>query len=110
MSDDRREIAKRLVMLHVKHAAVFAEIDDLKERLRVIAEKGGEGFKEEFPKGFVQVSGGSEAKFKGVLPVLDPDAFLDLPETRREELIAGKVIAMERQYTKASRPSVTVKL
>src|SRR5258707_7823016 len=35
---DRRAIAEKLVDLHVKHADVFGEIDDLKEQLRKFAE------------------------------------------------------------------------
>jgi hypothetical protein len=41
------------------------------------------------------------------MPVLDPAAFLGPPENRRDKLIADK--AMEKRFTKASRPSVSVK-
>jgi hypothetical protein len=42
--------------------------------------------------------------------VLDEAAFLDLPDARRERLIADQVVTMEKQFTKATRPAVTVRL
>jgi hypothetical protein len=111
MADSRRATAERLVDLHVKHALVFGEIDDLKEKLRKEAEAKGCGFKEEFAgKGLVQVSRGSEEEFKGLMPKLDEVVFLDLPDRQRDKLMADKIVIMERQFTKASRPSVSVKL
>lgn len=111
MAESRRAIAEKLVGLHVKYAPVFRDIDDLKDKLRQSAIDDGAGFTEEFAgEGLVTVSGGSEAKFKGIMPVLDPAAFLALPKRRQDVLIDDKVIAMEQQFTKASKPSVTVKL
>jgi hypothetical protein len=144
---DRRDAAERLVSLHIKHAPLFAEIDDLKEQLRQYAEVAAqetvadikerlrdlrkleltidalkeklcelgapsyEGFTERFEgKGFVQVSAGSKRRFKGIVPVLNVPPFLDLPDKRRDLLIADSIVMMEKQFTQASRPSVTVKL
>jgi hypothetical protein len=42
--------------------------------------------------------------------VLDEAAFLDLPDARRQRLIADQVVMMEKQFTKATRPAVTVRL
>ena len=107
---DRRAIAEKLVDLHVKHAPVFGEIDDLKDKLRKEAEGEGRGFKEEFAgKGLVTVSAGSEEEFKGLMPTLDEVAFLNLPNRQQDKLMADKIVIMKRQFTKASRPSVTVK-
>jgi hypothetical protein len=108
-AQDRRGLAERLLMLSVKHAPVFAEIDDLKEKLRLIAESAGKGFTEEFGDGrSVKVTSPSESKFKGIVPVFDAAAFLDLPEKQRQKLIDGKIVAMEKQFTQARRPSVSV--
>ena len=108
---DRRAIAEKLVDLHVKHASVFGDIDDLKEKLRLEAEKDGRGFKEEFAgKGLVTVSAGSAEEFKGLMPTLDEVAFLNLPNRQQDKLMADKIVIMERQFSRASRPSVSVKL
>jgi hypothetical protein len=107
--DTRRDVAERLMALNVKHAAVFAEIDDLKEKLKVYAETDGKGYTEEFGEGRnIKVSSPSESKFKGIMPTFDAAAFLDLPEKQREKLIDGKIVAMEKQFTQARRPSVSV--
>jgi hypothetical protein len=107
--ESRRDVAERLINLHVKHAALFTEIEGLKEKLRIAAEADGKGFKEEFGEGrHVNVSKPSKSKFKGIVPVLDADQFLALDEKERERLIKGKVISMESQHTQARRPSVSV--
>jgi hypothetical protein len=49
-------------------------------------------------------------KFKGIVPRLDPAKFLELPPARQEWLMNAEVIAMVKEFTKSSRPSVTVKL
>lgn len=109
--EGRRDIAHALIRLHIKHAGVFAEIDRLKEELRHIAERASEGFVERFDDGLVQVSAGSEGgKLKGIMPELDAKACLALPAGRLKKLIDDGIIAMVQQFTKASRPSVTVKL
>jgi hypothetical protein len=147
MAESRRAIAEKLVDLHFKHADLFRDIDNLKEKLRQFAEAsdedvvdlraevrrlikddglgvddlkaelrklgkpGHEGFTEEFDgKGFVQVSGGSEAKFKGIMPTLDQAKFLDMPQSRQAALIEAGVVVMVKEFTKGSKPSVTVKL
>jgi hypothetical protein len=56
MADSRRGIAEQLVRLHVKYEGVFAQVDQLKDSLRAIAEAHGAGFKEQFPDGVVEVS------------------------------------------------------
>jgi hypothetical protein len=106
-----RDIADRLLALHIKHADLFAQIDALKEKLRDEAEKLGKGFVEKFgEKGSVTVSGGSKGgKFSGIVPELDEVRFLALPEKERQKLIDANVIEMVQKLTKASRSSVTVK-
>jgi hypothetical protein len=58
----------------------------------------------------VQVSAPSEKKFKGLVPELNPEAFLDLAESRRKKLEADGIVAMVREYTKGAKPSVTVRM
>src|SRR5712672_1434645 len=90
--ETRRHIAERRMVLKIKHAALFAEIDDLDEKLRVFAESDGKGFTEQFGEGrYVKVSAPSKPKFKGIFPVFDPAAFLELPEKQREKWIDGKI-------------------
>lgn len=109
--ETRRDIADRLLKLHEKHAALFAEIDALKDKLRDTAETAGSGFTERFgDRGTVVVSAGSKGgEFRGIVPELDEVRFLALPEKDRQKLIDGNVVEMVMKVTKASRPSVTVK-
>jgi hypothetical protein len=46
--ETRRDIADRLLALHIKHADVFSEIEALKDDLRDAAESLGKGFSEKF--------------------------------------------------------------
>jgi len=109
--ETRRDIADRLLTLHVKHAALFAEIDDLKEKLRKAAEAAGAGFTEEFGEGQkIAVTKASESKYKGTMPTLDPAGYLKLDEKERQGLIRSKVVVLKDLYTEARRPSVTVKV
>jgi hypothetical protein len=110
--ETRRDLAERLMALEIKlkSSGLPAQIDELKEQLRKSAEALGKGFIEKFNGGrYVKVSGPGESAFKGLMPVLDPAAFLALPDKRREKLIEDNIVAMQQQFTKASRPSVTVK-
>ena len=67
--DTRRDVAERLMALNLKHVPLFAELDDLKEKLKVYAETDGKGYTEEFGEGrHVKVSSPSESKFKGIMP------------------------------------------
>lgn len=109
--ETKRDIAERLIALNIKHEALFAEIDGLKEKLRLAAEADGRGFTEDFGEGRkVAVTSPSKSKFKGTMPTLDPEAYLKLDEKEREKLIKGKVVALKDLYSEARRPSVTVKV
>ena len=106
---DRRATAARLLELNVKYAELFRDIEELKEKLRQIAIADGAGFKEDFEEArFVKVSAPSESKFKGIMPVFDPAAFLALAKKRQDALIEAEVVKMEQQFTKAAKPSVSV--
>lgn len=112
VADERRRAAAHLLIrLHIKNAGLFADIDRLKDELRHCAEVTGEGFVERFDDGLVQVSAGSEGgKFKGLMPELDAAKVMTLPAGKLKKLVDDGIIAMVKQFTKASRPSVTVKL
>ena len=108
---EERKLALELVELEAEHAVVFARMEDIKSKLRKIATEKGENFKEEFAgKGQVKVSGASAAKFKGIMPTINVEAFLELPEKRREKLIEDDIIAMTPTYGKPYYGSVTVEL
>jgi hypothetical protein len=104
--EDRWAIAEELLKMHVKYGA---RIELLKDKLRDIAEAAGAGFKELFADGSsIDVSKGSEGgKSKGQMSVPDAAAFLALPERERKQI---KCVKLEQQFTKASRPSVSVKV
>jgi len=107
MSDQRRATAKKLISLERKIAGDVADIDGLKDELRAVATEAGAGFAEE---GKIKVSAGSEKEFKGTMPALVPEVFLDLPPQERQRLIKKGIVVEERQYTRGSKPSVSVEL
>lgn len=110
--DARHELAEQLLDLEIKHAAVFARQDELKEGLREISTSIDAGFTVDLTdkgKGKVTVGKGSEEKLKGILPELDPEKFLALPKKRQESLTAQGLVSMVQQRSKARKPSVSTK-
>jgi len=108
---DARVLCEKLLKLQHKIADDLLQIDDCKEALRGICEENGEGFTEEVEGlGSVEVKAGQEAKLKGILPVLKAEIFLGLTERRRDTLISEGIVAMEEQRSRATKPSVTVRL
>lgn len=108
---DRRELATELLALHRKHHETFARIDDLKGALRKAATEAGANFKEEFAgKGVVKVAGAKDGAFKGILPEIVPETFLELPEAKRKKLIDDGLVKMTPQYGGKFYGSVTVEL
>jgi len=111
MAMSRRVLAERLVDLQIEAEPILLKMDALKEQLREICTDCGEAFKEEIAgKGSVEVKAGGEAKLKGILPELTPEVFLALPEKRRQALLESNVVKMTQQWSKATKPSVTVRL
>lgn len=88
----------------------MGSIDALKEDLRKIAEERGQGFTEEIDGGSVQVTTARKREFKGIMPVLNAEAWLALPEKRQDALVEQGLVVLEQQWASASRPSVTVRL
>lgn len=111
MANSRSAIAKVLLETQRRISADLLRIDGLKEQLRDLCEKDGAGFTEEVEGlGSVEVKAGAPAKLRGILPELDPEAFLALPESRRAKMIGDGLVEMAEQWSKASKPSVTVRL
>jgi hypothetical protein len=111
MALGRAAIAKRLLEIQKRIEPDLLAIDGFKEKLRELCTKAGEGFTEEVEGlGSVEVKAGTNAALKGVLPKLDPEAFLKLPSATRKGLIKSKLVIEEEQWSKATKPSVTVRL
>jgi hypothetical protein len=110
MAINRRAICERILKLTRGIAGDVDAIADAKEKLRKDVEDTGQGFTEEVPGlGSVEVKAGCKGGLKGILPVLVPDAFLDLTDGRRKALIEGGIVVMEEQRSKDTRPAVTVR-
>lgn len=111
MPQGRKQLATTLLAATAKISDDVQKIEDCKEALRADSKESEESFTVEVEGlGVVEVKAGSEAKLKGVLPVLDAAAFLALPESRRAKLIDSKLVSMTEQWTSARKPSVTVRL
>lgn len=109
MANSRRAIAEKLLKLQSSIAREITQIDTCKEQLREIAESEG-GFTEEIEGlGAVEVKGGTEKKFKGLVPTLHPEAFMALSEKQRGKLADQGLVTMEQDWSAARRPSVTVR-
>lgn len=107
----RRDLAEELLGIEIANAELFGRIDGIKSDLKGIATSGGESFKEEFAgQGSVTVAGVKGKRFLGEAPELDPDAWLALPEKRREAMLANGLVKMVRNYSGAYYGAVTVKL
>lgn len=106
-----KAIAKELLQLEKKIAPDLLRIDGLKEKLRELCTKTGAGFTEEIEGlGSVEVKAGKAAELKGLAPQLQVPVYLKLPEKRRKEFERQGLVIMAEQWSKASKPSVTVRL
>jgi hypothetical protein len=105
----RRATAEKLLDHLIEHAKVFAKVETLKDELREFSISGGIGFGEKFDgKGAVRVTKQSVRTFKGIVPTLKPEVFLDLSEARRDRLVADGLVDMVEKYTEDRKPSVSV--
>jgi hypothetical protein len=101
MATTRRTIAEKLL----------ERIDGYKEQLRGLCEASGEGFTEEVEGvGSVEVKAGTDKRFKGIVPELAAQAFLEISKARQQKLIDDKLVVMTTEYSPARKPSVTVRL
>lgn len=111
MADNRQKLAREIVELSIQIADQAQKIEDAKTGLRAIATAAGVGFNIEVKgKGSVEVRAGSDSRLKGLMPTLDAEAFLQLPEETRAGLLKSGLVTMDEQWTQARNPSVTVRL
>jgi hypothetical protein len=113
LEERRTVLAAEILARALKIKPTEQEIEDRKSELRDIAIELGEGFTEDVTgKGSVEVKAGTKEKFKGIVPELDADAFYDddkCTPARRAKLIEDGIVAEVKTYTKATKPSVTVR-
>ncbi len=108
---DRRELCKELLALRIKHADVFARIDELKADLIKVAADAGEGFREVVTgKGQITVSAPHGAEFKGHVPEVDPRIFDALSEVKRKKLIDAGIIKVVAHYSRDFHGRVDLKV
>ncbi|RAI39094.1 hypothetical protein CH341_26595 [Rhodoplanes roseus] len=106
----RKKLAEKLLDLQIEIAPQIARMDELKEQLRTAALEAGSGFTDEVTgKGTVEVSAARKAAFKGIVPVLVAEAFLALKDSAMKKLRDDGLVKDEKIFTKAARPSVTVR-
>lgn len=113
MANSQRAIATELLKLEKKIAGDLLKIDGYKDALREIAKETGEAFIEDLTEqglGTVEVKAGREEKFKGRVPQLQAETFLDLTEGKQKKLVEDGLVAWVNEYTKGAKPSVTVRL
>lgn len=107
--NERRALSHELLGLERKHGADFKRMEDIKRELREIATDDGQNFKEEFAgEGAVKVAGKKEGGFKGIVPELDPEKFLELSERRQQTLKDDGLVKMTRKMGGTFYGSVTV--
>lgn len=109
--EHRRELAEERVRLERKLGPSYTRMATLDTELKAIATTAGEPFKEEFAGiGNVAVAGAVAAEFKGEVPQIVTEAWLKLPAAERKRLVKSGLVAIEKQYGKASHGRVTVKV
>ncbi len=113
MAQGRRKLAETLLTVQRKIAPDLLKIDEYKDALREIAADTGEGFTEDLTKeglGTVEVKAGREAELKGTCPEIVTQAFYALPRSRQDKLVEQGLVKIAEQWSKAAKPSVTVRL
>jgi hypothetical protein len=106
-----RDLAEELVRLLGAHAEVYAREKELKKALTAAAGDAGANFQESFPGlGVVKVSAPKDKRCIGTAPEIVVEAFLGLPEKRRDKLIEDGVVAIVEQWKGAYYGSVSVDL
>lgn len=106
-----KALAKQLLEIEKKIAPDLLKADGIKEKLRDVCAKKGASFTEEIDGlGSVEVKAGTEKKFKGNMPELQPEAFQALPAKQRKQLETSGLVTIVALWSKPSKPSVTVRL
>jgi len=111
MAQGQRVLCEKLLKIQQKIAPDLLLIDECKDALRKIAEETGEGFTEEVQGlGTVEVKAGREAQLKGTCPEIVTEAYYALTRNRQDKLVEQGLIKIAEQWSKAAKPSVTVRL
>lgn len=110
MANSRTATARRLLELQAKIAPDLLKIDGLKDRLRDFCASNGAFTEEIDGLGSVEVKAGQDKKLKGLIPTLHNDVYMALSEARRKTLEKDGIVTMEQEWSKATKPSVTVRL
>lgn len=111
MAQGRRALAQKLLTLQRKVADDLTAIDDCKEALRDISADTGESFTEEVEGlGAIEVKAGREAQLKGTCPELVIEAYLKASPRKQAQLFEDGFVKIAEVWSKAARPSVTVRL
>lgn len=106
----RRDIADKLLKLHVKLAPQFAEMAELEADLKLAAKEAGGSFKEDFGKrGYVSASAAHGAEFKGNVPLVQTEVWLALKPADRKKHEKSGLIKITPQFGRSSNGRVTVK-
>ena len=105
---ERRSLARELLAVCVSIESETARIEELKTRLKAIADIAGI-YKESFEGGAsISVSPSKGGAFKGVMPVLDPELYLALDPDERARLQGMGLVREEAQYGRGSYASVRI--
>ena len=106
----QRDIAEALLRLQSKIAPDVLLIDGYKDALRQICEDTGSFIEEVQGLGSVEARAGREAALKGTAPEIVTQAWYALSRTKQDKLIATGLVNILEQWSKAAKPSITVRL
>lgn len=106
----RDKLARELIELRRRYAPYEARDAEICSLLKAEARDGG-NFEVVINKvGRIKVSSPREKAMKGLAPEIIVDAFLGLPQMKRDRLIEDGIVKMEPQYSGAYYGAVTVEL
>jgi hypothetical protein len=106
----RRALAQKRLKIEQKLQGDYARIAEYDAGLKKIATDIGESFKEQFGKDYVSASGAVASEFKGNVPVVQTEVWLQLETAERMMLEKRGIVKMTPQWGKASNGRVTVKV
>jgi hypothetical protein len=108
---ERRMLAQELLGIHRRLKADFDRIDVIEAALKRAATDAGGSFREEFDgQGRVSVSPAQAAEFKGNVPVIQTEAWLELKPAERKDLEKRGLVKVKAQWGRPAYGRVAVKL
>ncbi len=109
MPNDLQTLADRLLGLKIAIAPQEKEFEMLKGIFSEATATAGEGLIFSSALGMVETRKGAVKTSKGKIPVLKPDLWPQVPENIRDQLMLLGVIVVEEQFSKESKPAVSIK-